>query len=103
MNNEIPKMTHPLGKHWDQPSSERIVLDDTHALMERSTFEELGEYSSSIPTGVYEGKMWKRHDGIFDQRFIKQGGSPVWLLVWFGPSSDPNKCSINSREILILD
>jgi hypothetical protein len=70
--------------------------------MDKATFEELEEYSCSFPTGVYEGKMWKRHDGSFDRAFIARGGEPVWLLMWFGPSDDPNKCSINSREIILI-
>lgn len=97
----IPPMTNPLGKYWKQPSPERILVDDTHALMDRATFEEIPEYSGSFPSGVYEGKMWSRLDGKYDQKFLAAGGQPEWLLVWFGHSSDPEKCSINSREILI--
>ena len=51
-------MTDPMGRHWRQPPRERILIDDTHALMDLATFEQLSEYSCTIPTGVYPGKMW---------------------------------------------
>lgn len=42
---------------WPAPSP--ILLDDTDAVMARSAFDELPEYSCSIPTGVTIGKQWK--------------------------------------------
>ena len=92
MSNEIPVMTHPLSKHWRQPPLESIAIDDTHALMTTATFNALSDYSLSIPSGVYEGKMWRRHDNL-----------RTWLLMWYGPADDPDKCSINHRVILIAD
>jgi len=103
MITNIPPMTDPLGRYWKQPSPSRIALDETHALMDSATFNALEEYSSSIPSGVYEGKMWKRHDGAFDAAFVRSGGRPVWLLCWFGPSEKPDMVSINKREILRVD
>jgi hypothetical protein len=97
----IPPITHRLGRHWEQPSTDKIVLDSTHALMSKATFKQLPEYSSSIPSGVYEGKMWKRNNGIYDTAFLKSGGKPEWLLMWYGTAEDPDKCSINSRVIVI--
>lgn len=99
----IPLMTHPLGRSWDQPSREEILLDETHALMSRATFDQLAEYSGTNPTGAYEGKMWKRHDGLFDFRFLARGGRPVWLLCWYGRSDKPGFVSNNSRKILLAD
>lgn len=100
--NEIPPITEPLGRYWKQPSPEAILVDDTHALMDRPTFDLLEEYSTSMPSGVYEGKMWSRHDGLYDEKFLAGGGQPEWLLVWYGPSEDPDKCSINKRIILLV-
>lgn len=102
MTNKIPQITDPLGRHWQQPSPEKIAIDETHALMDYATFAALADYSSSIPSGVYDGKMWRRHDGIFDRRFLDSGVIPEWLLMWYGPSDDPGKCSINSRKILLV-
>jgi hypothetical protein len=99
----IPPITDPMGKHWRQPPRDSITLDETHALMSRATFEQLAEYSGTFPTGVYEGKMWKRHDGLFDQAFRARGGKPEWLLVWFGYCDEPKMVSNNFRKILIVE
>jgi hypothetical protein len=84
----IPPITDPLGKYWDQPKGE-ILVDDTHALMDRKSFGELGEYSTSTPSGVYEGKMWK----TFSKR--------VWYLRWY-ENSGPNHCRIQTRRIILV-
>lgn len=86
----IPPITHPLGQHWRQPDRHRILIDDKTAVMTRADFNTLAEYSTSVPTGVYEGKMWKRHtpDG--------------WYLVWFGFSQKPDCCSNNYRKIEVV-
>ncbi len=99
----VPRMTHPYGKHWDQPDRSEILIDETHALMTRKTFNELKEYSATNPTGAYEGKMWKRHDGSFDQQFLARGGRPVWMLCWYGRCDDPGMVSNNYRKIILVD
>jgi hypothetical protein len=93
-------MTHPLSRAWKQPSTDLILLDDTHALMSQATFEQLGEYSCSQPTGVYEGKMWVRHDGLYDKRCRPE--DRCWLLCWYDVSEKgPEYCSTQHRRILI--
>lgn len=88
----IPEMTDPLGKFWKQPSRGEIEIDDTHALMSSSAFKRLPEYSSSIPSGVYPGKMWRAQS---------DGG---WWLRWFGTvDGRPDLCSNNQRQILVAD
>lgn len=88
--NVIPKITDPLGIGWRQPSTKRILIDERYAVMEPSTFNALAEYSNSVPTGVYAGKMWK---GEFEHR---------WYLRWYVYSLDsPDECMVISREILI--
>lgn len=87
--NVIPAMVHPLGRCWDQPEHSDIEVDDTHALISQRTFNHLMEYSTSQPSGVYEGKMWKG----------RRGGD--WFLYWFGESDLPGCCSNNRRLILI--
>ncbi|MES2218392.1 MAG: hypothetical protein V4501_08265 [Pseudomonadota bacterium] len=89
--NVIPPMIDPLGKYWRQPDSSLIGVDEANALMDETTFRGLLNYSTSIPSGVYPGKMWRRtEDG---QR---------WLLCWYGLSGKGDGfCSINNREILI--
>jgi hypothetical protein len=89
--NEIPPMTDPLGRYWDQPDPSGILLDDTHAVMTAHSFKALHDYSHSMPTGVYPGKMWKR-----------QTGKGTWYLTWFGEHEDPKLCSINQRILLVV-
>ena len=65
-------MNHPLGRHWSQPNVQDIDIDETHALMDEKSFKELKDYSGASPSGIYEGKMWKRKcDGL-------------WYLAWYG-------------------
>jgi hypothetical protein len=101
--NAIPEITDELGRYWEQPDLRSVLIDDTHCILTQQQFDKLEEYSASQPSGVYPGKAWKRHDGAFDQRFIKTGGVPEWLLAWYGNCDDPAKCSVNFRKILIVD
>jgi hypothetical protein len=88
--NYIPKITHELGRHWKQPDREKIVVDSKSALMDKATYEQLAEYSCSVPTGVYEGKMWrKEHAG---KKYLR----------WYGKHADPGMCSINTREVIFV-
>lgn len=103
-NIEIPPITDPMGRNWEQPRPGEILVDETHALMTRDAFEQLAEYSSTRPSGVYPGKMWKRHDGIYDHAYLAAGGKPEWLLCWYGESEKgPGWCSNHHRKILLVD
>lgn len=87
----IPVMTHKLSSGWDQPSTEKILVDDESAVMDNKTFEQLKNYSTSIPSGVYEGKMWRRLIGI------------DWYLCWYCQSDRPSMCAVDKRKIIISD
>lgn len=88
--NEIPEMTHPYGKHWQQPRDIREApMDKTHVLLDRRQFKGLHDYSATIPSGVYDGKCWRRRE------------RREWFLCWYSPSSDPKQCAINMRRIRI--
>lgn len=95
----IPAMTDPMGQNWSQPNRFDIEVDGTHALMSDAAFRRLPEYSGTIPTGVYPGKMWRRHDGVYDPR------CPVekrrWLLCWYGEDNG-GRCAIEFREVLLV-
>lgn len=90
----IPAITDPLGKHWRQPARDRILVDDKHAVMDRAALSELAEYSRSMPTGAYPGKMWRC-------ALVADSRADSWLLCWFDYLDDQN-CSIHTREILIV-
>lgn len=72
MTLEIPPITDPKGKHWEQPPLDQILVDDDCAVVTERAFKALLEYSTSTPTGVYPGKMWKARQGM------------VWYLRWYG-------------------
>lgn len=93
----IPPITDPLGKHWEQPSTDAILLDDTHALMEEATFYKLADYSCSMPSGVYPGKMWRANPHQFFPDAPDQ-----WFLRWYGIHPDPKFVTNNQRAIIIL-
>lgn len=87
----IPEMTHPLGKHWEQPATSKILITDVRAVMSKAVFDKISDYSGSIPTGVYAGKMWK---SFFDG---------LWHLRWF--EDHPaiiNRCTIKQRIIFVV-
>ena len=78
----IPEMTDPLSSYWHQPPLSEITLLDGKAVMSQKTFNALPEYSFTVPTGVYEGKIWK----------CKRGDSSdtgfTWYLRWYGRADE---------------
>lgn len=90
--NSIPPMTDPLGRHWDQPSDIREApMDDTHVLLSSKQVAGLKEYSTSVPSGTYDGKCWKRKQG--DDMF----------LCWYEPCNTPGQIGIGYRIIIEVD
>ena len=89
--NYIPEMTDPLSKCWKQPNRSEILLDDDYAVMTKESFGELAEYSCSVPSGQYSGKMWRSSYNI-----------GRWTLRWMIIYPAGNGI-ILSREILIVD
>lgn len=97
-NHVIPAMTDPLGKYWRQPSRDAIVIEGGNAWMSEATFQQLSEYSTTHPTGVYPGKMWRRHDGIFDKKCPPERRR--WLLCWYG-NDFGGQCEICFLEVIL--
>ena len=91
--NVIPEITDPLGKYWEQPKISDIVLDDKYALMTKTSFNKLPNYSMSQPTGVYGGKMWKSGSDMEN----------IWYLKWWSSPDENDMCKGNVREILIIE
>lgn len=91
----VPEITDPLGKGWRQPKLEDIEFSLSHAHMSQESFNQLYNYELSIPSGVYDGKMWRSRD---------RRGRP--LLMWYGPHPDPVRnlttCGIYSLGIQIV-
>ena len=89
----LPPITDPLGRSWDQPK--RLMIERGVAILSPREFLALMDYSDTNPTGVYEGKAWKR----YDPRPQYNG----WVLCWFAESHDPTMCRLELRPIHILD
>jgi hypothetical protein len=58
----LPKMTDPMGRHWDQPSGlrDRVRIFWNHATIDEADWDRLPRYESSYPSGTYPGKVWRR-------------------------------------------
>jgi len=102
----IPKMVHPLGKYWPQPNRNHIRVTDDRAYMSQTVLDKLIEYSPSIPTGKYPGKMWRSKSSAGLDIDLKEelGQDPVfeseWLLCWFG--TDLEGClTLNWRQVIV--
>lgn len=94
LEHEIPPITEPLGKYWDQPDRSQILVDSSHALMTHETLHSLADYSGSVPTGVYHGKMWRRRERY---------DCDDWFLAWYGHSEKGQDfCSLNFRRVLLV-
>lgn len=92
----IPTITHELGAGWRQPDRKKIFIGDKFAFMTEKTLKELYNYSGSIPTGVYEGKMWR------SESVIKKLNKTINYLRWWTVSEDPNKCKNEVREVSLI-
>lgn len=96
MEHIIPEMTDPLGRAWIQPARQDILVGDDTAIMTQATCDRLPDYSATLPSGVYPGKMWKRIE-IDAATFAATA-----YLGWYG--ADVNgRCSIHWRKIVIGD
>lgn len=98
----IPEITDPMGQHWPQPKRENVLVYPDFAYVSSVGFESLSNYSGSIPTGTYDGKMWRRqineHDCARDKK-----AKPEWLLCWYGPCEEEGKIAIFRRPLRIFD
>lgn len=83
---KIPKMDDPMGRHWRQPKDlrDRVGLYETHATIAERDWLALSNYETSVPSGVYPGKAWRRGH----------------LLCWYGPDIG-GRCRIARLRALI--
>lgn len=90
--NAIPAITDPMGRHWQQPADIRLApMDAQHVQLTARQVAGLLEYSSSYPSGTYDGKCW-----------LRKNGATCWLC-WYEPCDVPGQIGIDSREILVVD
>lgn len=84
--NYIPISQIPKERYWRQPDRSEIIVDDTHALMSLSAFNELQDYPEKYHAYRYVGKMCRDKD----------------LFYWYGHHRDENMVSLHFRRILTL-
>lgn len=90
----VPPMRDPLSMYWEQPDPCKWLFDETHVVIPERDLQKLASYDTSMPSGVYEGKMWQRKESVH------VGGRH--MLVWYGPSELVGQCGIYFREILTV-
>lgn len=94
-NCPVPPIVDPLGKSWNQPNPHNFVWDEDCVAMSEQDYKSLHTYDCTLPTGIYEGKMWKTH--------IRKNGEEVPYLCYI--TDDPvnaEYCIINRIIILIV-
>lgn len=64
---------------WRSLPSLRITMQE---------FKRLPEYSATSPTGVTPGKRWRRHNGAYDQAFLRAGGKSRWVICEYQEAPD---------------
>lgn len=72
------------------PKHGTCLVTDDEAVMTLDYFDALLEYSSSLPTGTYIGKRWKRFVGW---------GTDRWLMGEYAEDDDPKRVRIIWRRI----
>lgn len=72
-----------------------LLMDDEVAIVPEADFKSLSEYSTSIPTGVCDGKVWKRN--------LSFAGGKGWTLLFYEQDpDDPGQCFIRQRRLIIM-
>lgn len=90
----IPQITDPMGKYWSQPDRSDIIIDEKYAMMSLADFQKLHEYTCTLPTGTYVGKMWKAKVTTESEQFF--------LLAWYDRFVNPNQIAIECRRIIVV-
>ncbi|PCJ51527.1 MAG: hypothetical protein COA79_25900 [Planctomycetota bacterium] len=108
---KIPPLRSVVSRKWDQPDRSEIKLAYSHAYMTQQSFDKLADYSVSIPSGVCQGKIWKKNIGAWsmhrkssplnDRDLAKIDSVPFWILCWYGRPSKTGTHLIESRIIKI--
>jgi len=81
-------------------------------VLTRREFEELGEYSCSLPTGTTVGKRWKRNANAFtagpvvrldfwDGTPVREKLPDVWWMGEYVEHEDPKLVGINWYQIVL--
>jgi hypothetical protein len=82
---------------WE--GSDQLAVDDEDAVVTQALFAQLLEYSLSLPSGTYVGKLWKAR-----QTVRAPGGALVeqWFLVEYVSDPDPKQIGIRWRRLHVV-
>ena len=72
------------------------VITSEEVVLSPKAFQELREYSCSLPTGTPIGKQWK----CDDSKWKKPGPDPVWWMGEYVEHEDPERVGIKWRKIV---
>ena len=104
-DHRIPECTDPMGKHFRMPKRDDITFHREKAVMTKRTFEMLCDYSTTNPSGVYPGKMWKALGWEWAQGpnggYRKDTG--VAYLRWYGPKHIHKGHEVCTVEQAVID
>lgn len=102
----IPARPKEYGTAWHQPTRNEMRFHvNTQAVdgkpdmvyMSKRSLDDLSEYSRSMPSGVYPGKMWKA-------KVTRLDGTKEWRLCWYGEvPGRPDLCSNHECTIVLLE
>lgn len=94
----VPEAQSPYGKnafHMPHRHDIGFIEDQNFCSMKQRTFDKLAEYSTTIPTGVWPGKMWKA-------QLNNEEGEFRWYLRWFDEVVK-NSCQIHDLKIIVAE
>jgi hypothetical protein len=75
----------------ERRSKMSMLLDDTDAVVGRAEFAGLLEYSRSLPSGTYFGKIWKRSNA-----------DGTWALGEYFDDGTPGMVAIRWRRLHVV-
>lgn len=88
---EIERESAAMRPYYTTATDLGIVLEPERALLSRQAFDLLLEYSLTLPTGKYLGKVWKR-----------KKSEDEWVLGEYVADPDPKMVGIVWREIVLI-
>lgn len=73
-----------------------MITSNEEVVLSVKEFQNLGEYSASLPTGTTIGKRWK----CDDSKWKRPGPEPMWWMGEYIDHADPEKVGIKWRKIV---
>jgi hypothetical protein len=80
------------------PKSGQCIVDGSTAVMDQEYFRQLGEYNSSLPSGTFIGKRWKRSVQDPTRQETKD-----WVMGEFVDIGSKSEIGIKWRKIEVID